>query len=66
MTRILGIETKVDKVFDIFKNITPRHLNVNLAETGQKGVLEPMLQHNIPQEPARFPEVWLDKETGNK
>jgi hypothetical protein len=60
MARILGIEGRANKVFDIIKNIGQRNPHMTLAEAGQKGLLENKLQHSIPYELGKFPEVWLD------
>jgi hypothetical protein len=65
MTEILRIEGRANKVFDIIKNISQTHSNMTLEEVGQKGLLKHKLQHTIPYEPGKFPEVWLNSETAN-
>ncbi len=65
MKRILRIEGKADKVFDMIKNISRRQPQMTLVEAGRKGLLDSKVQHTIPYELGKFPEVWLDNETEN-
>ena len=65
MKRILRIEGTANRVFDVISNISHRHPHLTLEEAGQKGLLEPKLQHTIPFELDKFPEVWLDNEIAN-
>ena len=65
MKDILRIEGTASKVFNIFKDISQKYPHMTLAEAGQKGLLESKLQHTIPYELGKFPEVWLDNETEN-
>ena len=65
MKDIIRIEGNAKKVFDIFKKISQKYPHMTLAEAGQKGLLESKIQHTTPYELGKFPEVWLDNETGN-
>ena len=65
MKRILRIEGKANTVFNIFKNISQKHPHMTLAEAGQKGLLESKIQHTLPYELGKFPEVWIDSEIEN-
>ncbi len=65
MKHILRIEGKVNKVFNIFKNISQKHPYMTLEEAGQKGLLETKIQYTMPYELGKFPEVWLDNEVEN-
>ncbi len=60
MQRLIRIEGKADKVFNIIKNICQRNPHMTLAEAGQKGLLEPKLQQTAPYEIGKFPAVTLD------
>ena len=65
MKRILRIEGNAYRVFDVIRNISQRHPNLTLEEAGQRGLLEPNIQHTVPYEPGKFPAVWLDNESEN-
>jgi hypothetical protein len=65
MKRILRIEGSASKVFDAIRNISRIYPHLTLEEAGEKGLLEPRIQHTVPYEPGKFPEVWLDNETEN-
>lgn len=65
MKYILRIEGKAHRVFNILKNMSQQHPHVTLAEVGQKGLLKSEIQHTIPYEFGKFPEVWLDNDTEN-
>ncbi len=60
MKLIMRIEGRADKVFSIIQSICKRHPYMTLAEAGQKGLLEPKLQHTAPYEVGKFPAVILD------
>ncbi len=60
MKLVMRIEGRADKVFSIIKNICKSHPYMTLAEAGQKGLLEPKLQHTAPYEPGKFPAIKLD------
>ncbi len=60
MKLIMRIEGRADKVFSIIENICKRHPHMTLAEAGQKGLLEPKLQHTALYELGKFPAIWID------
>jgi len=65
MRSILRIEGRASKVFDIINNISQRHPHLTLEEAGQKGLLEPRLQHTMRYELGKIPAVWLNNEMVN-
>jgi hypothetical protein len=60
MKRLMRIEGKADKVFNIIKNICQASPNMTLAEAGKKGLLDPKLQNTMPYKLDKFPRVILD------
>ncbi len=60
MKLLMRIEGRADKVFSIIKNICEKHPYMTPAEAGQKGLLEPKLQHTAPYELDKFPAIKLD------
>lgn len=63
MKRIIRIEGRANKVFDVIRNISQRHPYLTLEEAGEKGLLEPKVQRTVPYELGKFPAVWLNNET---
>jgi hypothetical protein len=59
MKRVLRVEGNASKVFDVIKNISQKHPYMTLEEAGEKGLLEPKIQHTLPYELGKFPQVWL-------
>ncbi len=49
----------------MIKNISRRQPQMTLVEAGRKGLLDSKVQHTIPYELGKFPEVWLDNEIEN-
>jgi hypothetical protein len=60
MVLVMQIGGKAEKVFSIIKNLCKRRPYLTSAEAGQKGLLEPKLQHTAPYELGKFPSVILD------
>lgn len=60
MIKLVRIQGRADKVFEAIKNICQRHPYMTLGEAGRKGLLEPKLQHTVPYELEKYPEVRLD------
>jgi hypothetical protein len=65
MKRVMKIEGSANKVFEVIKNISQRHPYMTIEEAGEKGLLEPKIQHTLPYELGKFPQVWLYNETEN-
>ena len=59
MARLMRIEGRADKVFNIIKNICQTSPNVTLAEVENNGLLEPNLQSTKPYKMNKFPHVIL-------
>lgn len=59
MKLVMRIEGRADKVFSLIKEICRRHPYMTLEEAGQKGLLEPKLQHTAPYEMGKYPAVIL-------
>jgi hypothetical protein len=58
--RLMRIQGRADKVFEVIKSICQRHPSMTLAEAGRKGLLQAKLQNTVPFEIGKFPEVSLD------
>jgi hypothetical protein len=65
MKLIMKIEGGANKVFEAIKNISQKNPHMTLEEAGQKGLLEPRIQHTAQYELGKFPEVRLDNGTEN-
>lgn len=59
MARLMRIEGRADKVFNIIKNICETSPYVTLAEAEKNGLLEPDLQNTKPYKMNKFPQVFL-------
>ena len=59
MARLMRIEGRADKVFNIIKNICQTSPYMTLAEAEKKGFLEPNLQNTKPYKMNKFPQVIL-------
>ncbi len=60
MKSLISIEGNANTVFKIIKSICQKHPYMTLAEAGRKGLLEPKIQHTLPYELGKFPEVLLN------
>jgi hypothetical protein len=61
----MRIEGGANKVLEAIKNISQKNPYMTLEEAGQKGLLEPRIQHTARYELGKFPEIWLNSGTEN-
>ena len=59
MARLMRIEDRADKVFNIIKKICETSPYVTLAEAEKNGLLEPKLENTMPYKMSKFPKVIL-------
>jgi hypothetical protein len=64
MERLMRIEGRADKVFNIIKKICQTSPYVTLAEIEKTGHLEPNLQNSKPYKMNKFPKVILGTRIG--
>jgi hypothetical protein len=65
MKRVLRIEGRASKVFEVIRNLSQRHPYLTLEEAGEKGLLDPRVQLTVPYKLGKFPAVWLNNDTEN-